>query len=67
VEIFGLPIRPGDLLCADVHGIVTVPLEIAERIPEVALEIRAKEQKIIDICQSPEFSLERLLKAVQEK
>jgi 4-hydroxy-4-methyl-2-oxoglutarate aldolase len=67
VEIFGLPIRSGDLLFADCHGVVSIPLEIAARIPGVASEIRAKEQAIIDLCESPEFSVERLLKAVQTK
>ena len=43
----------------------TILLEIAARIPEAACEIRAKEQEIIDLCQSPVFSLEKLLKAVQ--
>ena len=67
VEIFGLPIRAGDLLYADCHGVVSIPLDIAARIPEVAAGIHAKEQQIIDVCQSPEFSLERLLRAVQPK
>src|SRR5450631_3927685 len=67
VEIFGLPVRFGDLLYADVHGVVSIPLDIAARIPEVASGVRAKEREIIDLCQSPEFSLERLLKAVQTK
>jgi regulator of RNase E activity RraA len=67
VEIFGLPVRSGDLLYADVHGVVSIPLDIAERIPEVASGIRARERGIIDLCQSPEFSLEKLLKAVQTK
>ena len=56
VEIFGLPVRSGDLLYADVHGVVSIPLDIAARIPEVASGIRAKEREIIDLCQSPEFS-----------
>jgi 4-hydroxy-4-methyl-2-oxoglutarate aldolase len=67
VEIFGLPVRSGDLLYADVHGVVSIPLDIAARIPEVASGIRAKEREIIDLCQSPEFSLEKLLQAVQPK
>jgi regulator of RNase E activity RraA len=67
VEIFGLPVRAGDLLYADVHGVVSIPLEIAARIPAAAAAIRAKEQRIIDVCQSPEFSLEKLLKAVHNK
>src|ERR1035441_7495586 len=67
VEIFGLGVRSGDLLYADVHVVVSIPLDIAARIPEVASGIRAKEREIIELCQSPEFSLEKLLQAVQTK
>lgn len=67
VVIFGLPVRSGDLLYADIHGVVSIPLDIAARVPEVASEIRAKERQIIDLCQSSEFSLEKLLQAVQTK
>lgn len=67
VEIFGLSVRSGDLLFADIHGVISIPLEIAARVPEVARQIRAQEQEIIDLCQSPEFSLEKLLKAVHTK
>jgi regulator of RNase E activity RraA len=67
VEIFGLKVRSGDLLLADVHGVVSIPLEIAARIPEAASEIRDSDRAIIDLCQSAEFSLEKLLKAVQTK
>lgn len=67
VEIFGLKVRSGDLLLADVHGVVSIPLDIASRIPEAASEIRENDRAIIDLCQSAEFSLEKLLKAVQTK
>jgi len=67
VEIFGLSIQSGDLLYADIHGVVSIPLEIAARIPEMALQIRAEERQIIDLCRSSEFSLEKLLQTVQSK
>jgi 4-hydroxy-4-methyl-2-oxoglutarate aldolase len=67
VEIFGLKIQSGDLLLADLHGVVSIPLEIAARLPEAASEIREDDRAIVDLCQSPEFSLDRLLRAVQSK
>ena len=67
VEIFGLKIRSGDLLFADVHGVVSIPLEIAARIPEAASDIRKRDEAIIQLCQSPEFSLAKLLEAVKPK
>src|SRR3974390_1737411 len=47
VEIAGLKIKSGDLLHGDIHGVQTIPLQLASRIPSVAAEIAAKEQAII--------------------
>jgi regulator of RNase E activity RraA len=65
VEIFGLEIHSGDLLLADVHGVLSIPLDIAERLPAIAADIRKVDQSIVDLCQSDEFSLEKLLRAVR--
>jgi len=64
VEILGLEIRAGDLLYADSHGVVSIPDEIAEEIPRVASEIHATEQRIIAVCQSPDFTPEKLMEAI---
>jgi 4-hydroxy-4-methyl-2-oxoglutarate aldolase len=64
VEIGGLKIRSGDLLHGDLHGVQSVPLDLAGRIPSVAAEIIAKEQALIALCRSAEFSLEKLRAAV---
>ena len=42
VEIFGLQVHSGDLLYADCHGVISIPHEIADRIPCRAAEIRPK-------------------------
>jgi regulator of RNase E activity RraA len=60
VEIGGLKIQSGDLLHGDRHGVQSVPLDAAARIPSVAARISAKEQAIIALCRSPDFSLEKL-------
>ncbi len=67
VEIDGLKIRPGDLLHGDLHGVQSVPIELAPRIPEVAAKISAEEHAIIALCRSPEFSLQKLRAAVKRK
>jgi 4-hydroxy-4-methyl-2-oxoglutarate aldolase len=64
VEIGGLKIRSGDLLHGDLHGVQSVPLDIAARIPPVAAQITAREQALIAMCRSPEFSLKKLRAAV---
>jgi regulator of ribonuclease E activity RraA/HMG-CHA aldolase family protein len=60
VEIGGLRIEPGDLLHGDQHGILKVPLEIARDIPAKAREIKEKEQRVIAMCRSGDFSLDKL-------
>ena len=66
VEIGGLKIRSGDLLHGDVHGVQSIPLDAATRIPEVAARISAKEKELIALCCSPSFSLERLRAAIKQ-
>ena len=65
VEIFGLEIRCGDLIYADCHGVISIPVEIAEELPAVASQIRSQEQRIVDVCQSTDFSPERLLEVIK--
>jgi 4-hydroxy-4-methyl-2-oxoglutarate aldolase len=65
VEIGSLKIQSGDLLHGDLHGVQSVPQDIAERIPAVAAAITAKERQLIALCQSADFSLEKLRRAVQ--
>ena len=55
-----MPVRPGDLLHGDRHGVQTVPIEIARKIPAVAQRMNGEEREIIEFCQSRAFSLEKL-------
>jgi 4-hydroxy-4-methyl-2-oxoglutarate aldolase len=64
VEIGGLKTRSGDLLHGDLHGVQSIPLDIAARIPAAAGRIAARKQELIALCQSPEFSLEELRAAI---
>ena len=65
VVIGGLTIRPGDLLHGDRHGIVNVPPAIAPQIPAVAARQRESERRLLALCQSPDFTLERLRAALK--
>ena len=67
VEIGGLKIQSGDLLHGCLHGVQSVPLEIAARIPPMAARITAKKQALIALCRSPEFSLEKLRAAIAKE
>jgi regulator of RNase E activity RraA len=60
VEMGGLTIRSGDLLHGDLHGVQSVPLDIAGQIPPVAARIAAQEQALIELCRSDGFTLDKL-------
>jgi 4-hydroxy-4-methyl-2-oxoglutarate aldolase len=60
VEVGGLKIQSGDLLHGDLHGVQSIPLEIAARIPPVAARIAARKHELIALCQSPGFTVEKL-------
>ena len=71
VEILGLEIHSGDLIHADCHGAVVIPLEIAGAVAKVAAQIRSKEARIVQACistdssRSPEEFKKELLELIQ--
>lgn len=66
VVVGGLKIEPGDLIHGDCHGVQTIPLEIAEKVPAAAHEILQRRQRLIGVCQSAEFTTEKLRTAIKE-
>jgi 4-hydroxy-4-methyl-2-oxoglutarate aldolase len=65
VEIGGLKLHSGDLLHGDLHGVQSIPVKIASRIPAAAAKIVEQEQALIALCRSPEFSVEKLRAAIK--
>ena len=64
VTVDGMEVHPGDLVHADRHGAITIPIEIAKQIPQVAAELREKEEKVIEFCRSGDFSVEKLTEVI---
>ena len=60
VQVGGMEVRPGELLHGDRNGVLTIPKEIASRVPEVAGELQRAEQQVIDFCRSSAFSVAKL-------
>lgn len=60
VKVGGLEVNPGDLLHGDLHGLLTIPKEVAAQIPATASKLRQGEQRVLDFCRSPQFSPEKL-------
>ena len=58
VTVAGMVVRPGDLIHADRHGAVVIPIEAAPRIPEAAERIVREESVMITASRKPDFSFE---------
>ncbi len=60
VTVGGLTVRPGEIVHGDQHGVAVIPREIAREVPQGARRVEERERAIIELCRSPEFSLDRL-------
>jgi 4-hydroxy-4-methyl-2-oxoglutarate aldolase len=65
VKIGGLEVRPGDLLHADCHGVLSVPDDIAAAIPQTAAALTKHERRVLDLCRAGNVTVEKLRDAVQ--
>jgi 4-hydroxy-4-methyl-2-oxoglutarate aldolase len=65
IEVGHMKVRPGDLLHGDLHGVQTIPLEIAGEIPEAAHTMIRGEEHLIALCRSKNFTIENLREALK--
>ncbi len=65
VTVGGLDVSPGDLLHGDRHGLLTIPLEIARKVPEVASRLQVNEHKVVEFCRSSAFSVAKLSQVIR--
>jgi regulator of RNase E activity RraA len=67
VRVGGLTIGPGELIQGDLHGVQTIPLEIAGKVPAAAHAILKRRQRLIDVCRADDFSLEKLQRIIKHE
>ena len=65
VTVFGLEIRPGDLVHADRHGAVVIPDSIVKSLPKAIEQLILVEKPVLDAARGPDFSIEKLLEVWQ--
>ena len=63
VNVLGMAVRDGDLIHADRHGAVVVPVHLAKQVPDAARVVAAKEAKILAVARGPGCTAERLIAA----
>ena len=66
VNIFGMTVRPGDLIHADRHGAVVIPTEAAPHLPAAIDTLTRREAVILEACRQPGFSVETLKQAMAD-
>jgi 4-hydroxy-4-methyl-2-oxoglutarate aldolase len=66
VEIGGLRIASGDLLHGDLHGLQSIPADIAGQLSEVAQEVMSSEHEFFRMCLSKGFSVDDLAAKLQD-
>jgi regulator of RNase E activity RraA len=64
IRVAGMTVRSGDLIHADSHGAVVIPLEVAGRLPEAAELCARREVPILEIARSSSFTLDGLKDAL---
>lgn len=67
VSVGGLDIAPGDLIQGDLHGVQTIPLELADKVPAAAREILNRRKRLVDLCRSPDFSVKKLQELMKQE
>ncbi|MCW5979179.1 MAG: hypothetical protein KIT09_13975 [Bryobacteraceae bacterium] len=60
VQVRGVVVRPGDILHGDENGLLTVPREDLERLPDAIESVRSKERDLMSFVRGPDFSLDKL-------
>ena len=61
VEVLGLRVRAGDLIHADRHGAVIVPLQWVRALPAAAKEVAAREARILAVARGPDCTADKLI------
>lgn len=66
VDVGGVYIQPSDVIAADLHGVIQIPLDAAPRIPAAAAALAEQEGIVIAVAQSGNASTETLSDAWAE-
>ena len=61
VNVFGMTVKDGDLLHADRHGAVVVPVALAKGVADAARIVAEREAKILAVARGPGCTAERLI------
>lgn len=64
VNVAGMQVGNGDLLHADRHGAVVIPLAVADKVADAAALLQRREAVILEAARRPGFNVEILARAM---
>jgi len=65
VRVAGMTVRSDDLIHADRHGAIVIPIDIAAKLPDAAELCGRRETPILEIARAKDFSLDKLREALK--
>ena len=66
VKIFGMEVNPDDIIHADRHGAVVIPIQYLKAIPD-AIDLMARREKVLlDAAKRPDFNIDSLKQALTD-
>lgn len=66
VNVFGMTVRPNDIIHADQHGAVVVPADCVKKLPGAIDLMERREAVILGVARAPGFNVEILKKAMAD-
>jgi 4-hydroxy-4-methyl-2-oxoglutarate aldolase len=66
IQVFGMPISPGDLLHGDENGLISIPAGLEEKLPRMVDAVRSRERALIDFVRSDKFTAEGFRKHLKD-
>lgn len=66
IELLGAGIRPGDVVCADQHGVIVIPPDALPHIADAVAEGERRVAPVIAYCQAPGFTVAGLIEMQQK-
>jgi regulator of RNase E activity RraA len=65
VNVFGMQVAHDDVVHADYHGAVVIPVECVKKLPEAIDLVSRRERVILEVCIAKDFTPARLRDAVK--
>jgi regulator of RNase E activity RraA len=67
VTVSGVTVKSGDLLQGDEHGVIQVPASVAKMTGPACYDVFKSERALIELCQTPGVTLEKMIEFVTDR